>query len=251
MVDQSFDREVDEELRRERLRQIWRKYGGAIVVVAIAIVGGVAGYKGWQYWSAKRAAETGGTLMRALALAEDGKWAEAERILAKLAEDGPAGYRVLATLRLAAAKAHAGKRDEAVRDYDRLAESAGDDVLRGFARIQAATLRLGVADWTEMQNRLKPLLNAESPWRHSARELMGLAAWKAGKADEARRLFEEALGDGAAPPGLRRRAQMMLALLASKEAGKEAGRAAPGAGTSDGAAKQGKVGKAGTPGPTN
>jgi hypothetical protein len=54
-----------------------------------------------------------------------------------------------------------------------------------------------------------------NPWRHSARELLAMAASKAGENEKARELYQELLSDRDTPPPMRQRAQMMLSLLDS------------------------------------
>jgi hypothetical protein len=102
--------------------------------------------------------------------------------------------------------------------YETIAKEKGfDPLLADFARLQAATLRLDSADWTEMQNRLNDLAADGNPWRFSARELLSLAAQKAGKAEEARTQLQRLLGDRGTPPGIGERARMMLAMLTEAE----------------------------------
>lgn len=221
MSDESIFREVDEELRREQLREYWNKYGLYVVGAALAIIACVAGYKGYQYWSAQRAAAAGESYMRALTLAEKGQRDEAVKLYRELADNGPKGYRLLSRLRMAASVAAGGKTDEAVQILDALAgEARADDVFDGFARIQAAMLRLDKADYSEMQKRLGSMTAANNSWRHSARELLGISAYKAGRMEEAEKQFNEVLADPAAPENLRRRAEMMLALVVEATADK-------------------------------
>jgi hypothetical protein len=99
-------------------------------------------------------------------------------------------------LQLAATHLEIGKKDEALATYDKLAKDTGADaLLRDFARLQAAAIQLGTADWTEMENRLTDLAASGNAWRHSARELLGFAALQAGKINEARELFGKVLSD--------------------------------------------------------
>ena len=95
-------------------------------------------------------------------------------------------------------------------------------MLRDFARLQAAGLRVGEADFTEMENRLTPLMADESPWRYSARELLGLAAFKAGKTTEARTILTPLLVDQATPQSITERAQIVMAEIAAGEIAKKA-----------------------------
>jgi hypothetical protein len=131
-----------------------------------------------------------------------------------LAEEGPPGYRVLARFQLAAAEAKAGDIDKAVADYDALAgDSSVDEIMRGHATLQAAALRLDKADYAEMERRLKDLAEGNSAWRFSARELLGLSAYRLNDMREAEKQFSALVGDQGTPPNLRERADMMLALI--------------------------------------
>jgi hypothetical protein len=140
--------------------------------------------------------------------------AKANEMLTDLAESGPSGYRVLARFQLVAAAAKAGETDKAVADYDALAIDPGvDRILQGHATLQAAALRLDKADYAEMERRLKGLIDSGSAWRFSARELLGLSAYRLNNMREAERQFTELVGDQGTPPNLRERADMMLALI--------------------------------------
>jgi hypothetical protein len=219
MSDTSIIREVEEELRRERLEKIWQRYAPILIAVAAAIVLGVAGYKGWQSWQASRAASAGAQFEEVLQLSAAGKAEDAARLLGELGASGPVGYKMLARLKQASDSAAAGKADEAVAAYDAVAaDGSVDPVLKGYARIAAATLLVDKVDSTAIENRLKDLDAAESPWRHGARELLGLAAFRAGQIDVAERHFTALLIDPAAPQGLRRRAEMMMSLIVADRA---------------------------------
>lgn len=216
--DDGFLREIEEELRRERFEKIWKQYGTYIIGVAALIVVGVAGYKYIETSRLSAAQSTGARFQEALALAEDGKEGSAVKEMETIATEGSKGYQALARLQLAGALMKQGKADEALSTYQVLADdSSADDMLREYAALQAASLRLGKADFTEMQNRLNPLVGDESPWRYSARELLGLAAFKAGKNDEARNLLTPLLVDQKAPRSITNRVQIVLAEIAGGE----------------------------------
>ena len=93
--------EVDEEVRREKLQKLWDRHQGLIIGGAILIVVAVGGWRGYEWWQAKQAAEAGGAFQVAMTLSAEGKHAEAEAAFAKLAEKGVAGYRDLARLQAA------------------------------------------------------------------------------------------------------------------------------------------------------
>lgn len=210
----SFLREVDEAVRHDQYKKLWDRYGIVALGAAALIVVGVAGYKGWSYWQEKRAQDAGANFTQALLMEDGADAAKAREMLTALAESGPEGYRVLARFQLAAAEAKAGDLDKAVADYDALAIDPGvDPILQGHATLQAAALRLDKADYAEMERRLKGLVDSNSAWRFSARELLGLSAYRLNNMREAERQFSALIGDQGTPPNLRERADMMLALI--------------------------------------
>jgi len=210
----SFLREVDEAVRQDQYKKLWDRYGVVALGAAALIVVGVAGYKGWSYWQEKRAQDAGAKFTQALLMEDGADAAKAREMLTALAESGPEGYRVLARFQLAAAEAKAGDIDKAVADYDALAIDPGvDPILQGHATLQAAALLLDKADYAEMERRLKGLVDSNSAWRFSARELLGLSAYRLNNMREAERQFSALIGDQGTPPNLRERADMMLALI--------------------------------------
>lgn len=230
MVDSndSFLREVKEEIDRERLENLWKRYGTVIVGAAALIIAAVAGLQFWNL-SAKSAAEQAGAdYQSAMRSVLDSKLDEADGAFAKLGKDAPTGYATLAELQLAATLLEQGKKAEAQQKFEELSKRSGiDSLLKGFSALQAAALRLGEADFTEMENRLNDLVKDESPWRFNAHELLGLAALKAGQLEKARKSFAMILADGNASPAIRQRSELRMAQVAASE-GKTEGDTAKG-----------------------
>lgn len=214
MSDRDFFREVDEAVRQDRYKQLWDRYGIHAILLAALIVAAVGSYKAWSYWQERKAREAGDEFSQALALAGGGDTAKAKEIFARVAEQGPKGYRTLARFQLAAAEAQAGEIDKAVATYDGLAKDGNvDPILQGDAAIQAATLKLDTADYAEMEQRLRALAEGNSPWRYSARELLGLSAYRLNNMVEAEKQFSALIGDQGTPSNLRERADMMVSLI--------------------------------------
>jgi hypothetical protein len=214
MTDREFFREVEEAVRQDRYRRLFDRYGVYIIAAAVLIIAGVAGYKAWTYWRESEAKDAGSKFSQAVTLSTGGESAEARKTFERLAAEGPKGYAALSRFQLAASEAKAGERDKAVATYDALAtDSRVDNILQGYAALQAAALRLETADYAEMERRLDGLLN-NSPWRYSARELLGLSAYRLNNMGEAEKQFSALVGDQGTPSNLRQRADMMLALIA-------------------------------------
>ena len=61
--------EVDEEVRREQLKKLWQGYGNYIAAACIIVVVAVGGWRGYEWWQGKKAAESGAAFEQAVALA--------------------------------------------------------------------------------------------------------------------------------------------------------------------------------------
>jgi hypothetical protein len=219
MAESDIIREVEEDLRRERYEALWKRYGSFVIMAALVIIVGVAGYKGWQYWQQSRADGAGARYEGAMQFSRENKDADSVAALEALVKDAPAGYQTLGRFRLAAEASNAGNKAGALALYQSLADDKiADAMLRSYAQLKAAELRVDDADFTEMQTRLTPLLADGQPWRHSARELLGLAAFKAGNSAEAEKAFVLLVADPDVPQGLRQRAEMMMTLIAADTA---------------------------------
>lgn len=210
----SLIREVDESLRQEKFEKLWKQHSATIILGAIGVVLAVVGWQFYSGWQENRAGEMGKKFQLALEDIAANKNDEAEKTLKELAKGSTEGYRNLSKLRLAALEAQRGKKDEAVKIYDELAaDTLVAGLLRDFARVKAALLRLDSADFTEMQNRLNELRTGKSPYQTVAREIFGLAAWKSGKFSDAEKEFQVLITDFNVPQSTRTRAEVMLQLI--------------------------------------
>ncbi|MGE0628680.1 MAG: tetratricopeptide repeat protein [Hyphomicrobiaceae bacterium] len=215
-------REVREELRREQLKRIWDRYGTYLLAGVAAVIIGTAVYIWFDTQHRAAADAAGAEFEQALNLAAEGKSEPAARMLETIGRSGTGGYATMAKLALAGEAAKAGKTAEAVTAYEAIAEGGGTQLTRDFARLQVAALKIDSADWTEIQNRLKDLTVESSPWRYSARELMGLAALRAGKLSEAREVLAPLSSDPRAPGDIRERAGALMNLVVEAELAKGA-----------------------------
>ena len=214
MSDNSFFREVDQELRQDQAKALWDRYGTAIIAVAVAIVLGTAAWVGWDYWSQSRADASGDAYLQALELARDGRTDEAKAALAALEAEGYGAYPVLARMRGATLLAEAGDHAGAVAAFDSVAaDGAIPASIRETARLRAGLILVDHGSYDEVARRVEALTPTTNPLRHSAREALALAAWKDGRMADAAALFEEILGDEGAPQGLRQRATLMSELI--------------------------------------
>lgn len=216
----SLMREVESEIRRERMEKIWQRYNGLIVGGVLAFLVAVGGYQFFHHRQVEAAYTAGADFLAAGNLSDQKKQDDADKAYAAIIADSPAGVASLAKLRLAGAEVKAGKTKEAIATFDSLATASGaDNLLRSFAQLQASSLLMETADYSEIENRLKPLLGDDAPYDRSARELLGVAAYKAKKYDEARKHLEPLLTDPLAAQDIQDRVKILLADIASAEVG--------------------------------
>lgn len=212
-----FD-EVGEDLRRERLKQIWRSYGAVIIGVAVLIVVGVAGWRGYEYWLQTSAAEASDRYLAALEKAEAGTNAAAAEDLLAFALDAPEGYRTLARFRSAAEQQVAGETEAALNAFAILADDASLSAdLRDLARVRAAYIALDTEDYAAVNARVASLAVAGNPWRHAAKEIQAIAAVKAAQWDEARAIVSEVLSDQSTPQDVRTRMQILEGVIIAEK----------------------------------
>ncbi|WP_336057697.1 tetratricopeptide repeat protein [Nitratireductor sp. CH_MIT9313-5] len=220
MSDDSFIREVNEELRSDQMKALWARYGMLAVAVAALVIVGTAAYVGYDYWSSNRANESGDRFAAALQQIEDGNRQEALDALKLLEEEGYGAYPLLARLRQATVLASGGEADAAVEQFDAVAaDDSAPQEIREIARLRAGLLLVDHGSAADVAARVETLTGDAHPMRHLAREALGLAAMKEERMDEAVTLFEQITNDAAAPAGVRQRAEVMLELItASGEA---------------------------------
>ena len=207
-----FD-EVDEDVRRDQLKKLWDQYSIYIVAGALLIIAAVGGWRGYQYLEAQKAAEAAVAFDKAVELSEANKHSEAEAAFTDLAAKAPSGYRMLARMRAAAEVA---TRDPAAaaKLYDDIsADRSVGAPERDLAKVRAAALLLETTSYPNMLQRLEPATAPGATFRHTARELLALSAWRAGDMAAARQWLDLIANDGETPSSLRSRAEALQALL--------------------------------------
>jgi hypothetical protein len=211
-VSELFD-EVDEDVRRDQLKKLWDQYSIYIIAGALLIIAAVGGWRGYEYLEAKKAAEAGAAFDKAVELSEQNKHTEAEAAFTDLAAKAPSGYRILARLRAAAEVANRDPQAAAKLYDDIAADRSVGTPEQELAKIRAAGLLLATASYPNMLARLEPATVPGATFRHTARELLALSAWRANDAAATRQWLDLIANDSETPPGLRSRAEALQALL--------------------------------------
>lgn len=224
MSDDSFIREVNEEMRQDQARALWDRYGTLIVGIAVAAILATGAYVGWVYWTETRANAAGDAFAQALTLANQGNHDGAIEALGAIEKGGTAAYPLLARMRSATVLFEKGDFAGAVAGFDAVGnDGSAPMALRDMARLRAAMILVDHGSHADVASRVEPMTADTNPLRHSAREALGLAAWKDGRFADALQLFRQVADDQEAPRNARQRSAMMVDLIRGSGVGEEAG----------------------------
>lgn len=210
----AFLREVDEDVRRERLEQAWKKYGRIIITAALVLVGGtaVATYMRDHQNQKFEAATT--QIAEVLQSLRADNSTDVQNRLATMAADLPEGQTTIARLYVAGLATEGNNREKAL---SQLAELAADQriqpLYRNLARLTSIQLRLDTDEPAALRAELEPLMAAGQPWRFSAREAAALLAIKSGDTASARDLYEQLKNDPDTPTSIRDRATKLATIF--------------------------------------
>jgi hypothetical protein len=205
-------REVEEEVRQERLQKWWKKYGDYVIAGISAIAITVAGYKLWQHYQEQQRLKASSQYQSATQLLTTGQYDLATQAYAQIAKNSPSGYSHLARLSQADSLLAQGKTDEAVAVYTALMndDKAG---IGEVARIRAAWAQADTKSTNDLRTLLAPINDDKSGWRFMAREILAYRTYRDGKTKEAQKEFETLASSADAPASLRQRAAAMATLI--------------------------------------
>jgi hypothetical protein len=203
---ETFVREVDENLRRDNLRDFFKAYGnwmvGAIILF-LAISGGLI------WWNQHRIQQHEGQVQQLAQIYKDigsGNVAKAPQQLDELSRSGSKSVRATALFARAALAIQQNDTKLAVSTYQSLANDSGLPApYRDAALIRQTSLEFDQLKRQDVIDRLAPLTKAGEPWFGTAGEMTALAMLKQGKNREAGQLFAAIAKDKGVPDAIRAR----------------------------------------------
>lgn len=218
MSDQdSFIHEVTEEVRRDRMFRLWKRYGPYVIGVLVAIVAVTAGLQYLKHLEREAARDAGVSLIEAARETDPAR--RAERFAATL-DGADGGAAVLARLRLAAASAQSGDLERAANEYQILADDPATPLpLAEFAALRAILVRAPLTGTLDTIDALGPFTAADSAFRLLALEARGVARMRAADRDGAQADFSEVLADPAATANMRARVEQFQRILDARGEG--------------------------------
>ena len=209
-ITETFVREVDENLRRDQLRDFFKAYGNwlvAAVVLFLAASGGLI------WWRQQQQQHSEAEVEKLAAVYNDigaGKTAQAPQTLDSLSDRGSKAVRASARFARAALAIQQGDTRTAIASYKSIAADGGlPRPYRDAALIRQTALEFDQLQPQEVISRLEPLAKPGEPWFGSAGEMTALALAKQGKRSEAGQLFATIARDATVPSSIRDRAAQL------------------------------------------
>jgi hypothetical protein len=218
-----FD-EVQEDLRAERARALGRRYWGAVVTVAVVLVLGTGGFFTWQANRAEVTTATADKFITAAqqadkavspsGVADPAAAAPVEASFADIAAHGPAGYRVLAQLRLAALQWQTGKHADAIASWQAVADdTSAPPLLRDLAVVLGAGHQVDSGDPVLLKQRLEALTGPDNLWAPMAQQLIALIEIRTGRPRNAAATLQALIANPMTPPEIKQMATDVLTTL--------------------------------------
>jgi hypothetical protein len=211
---ESFYREVDEELRRDQMKTYWERFGKLVIAGIVLVLAAIGGFIWWQNQKQVRAGERSEQLISAFEDIAARRKAAAVGKLDALAKSGADGHRAAALLTKADLAVEGGDLKGAAAIFKQVADDGGlAQPYRDLALVRMTAVELDTLPPQTVIDRLKGLAVAGNPWFGSAGEMTAISYIKLNKPQQAAALFAAMAKDKKLPDTLRSRATQMAGSL--------------------------------------
>jgi hypothetical protein len=213
-ISETFLREVDENLRRDQMRDFGKKYGVWLIAAVVLFLAASGGWIWWQQQQVKRSGEQVEQLGEIYRNIGAGNTENAAQQLDALSRSGRKAVGTSAAFARAALAIQQNDSKGAIAKYRELAsDSSLPQAYRDVALIRQTALEFDQIQPQEVITRLEPLAKPDSPWFGTAGEMTAMALIKQGKKTEAGRLFAAIAKDKSVSDPIRERAVQIAASL--------------------------------------
>jgi hypothetical protein len=204
---ESFVREVDENLRRDQLRDMAKTHGKWAIAAVVLLLVAVGGYLYWQDRREKQVAEQTEALSGAIDKIGEGNAKGASTDLTPLANASNDVVRASSQLASAALALRQNDRTTAIGIYKRIAADEGmPQPYRDLATVRGTMIEYDQMKPDEIIARLSPLAQPGKPFFGTAGEMVALATLAKGDRNGAGQMFARIAGDRQVPESIRSRA---------------------------------------------
>lgn len=210
----AFIREIDEELKNEKLKRIWDKYGLLIIIFVTLAVFAAVSFETFKAWQDRRNQEMSNTFAYALNLQNQGRFAEADEVLTSLVDADKGVYSNIAEMQKVNLLLEQNQTEKALSLLQDICNNEDfNPQIRDVALIKLASYKLENAPAQEIKDLLTPLLEQQSLWNLTAKELLAMLAVREKDYSQAIDLYQEISSAPKAPETMKARAVDMINVL--------------------------------------
>lgn len=211
----AFIQEVNEELKNDRMKDIWEKYGLYIVIFVVVVLTATVSFESLRNWHTKKHQNISDRYAIAMAMQNQGKFEQSIKALESIAQDGSSNlYGDIAQIQIANILFEQNKPEQAVQTLERFLNDSGENQqLHDMATIKLASYKLDKAPVAEIEGLLNPLVEANGNWTSIAQEMLAMLAIREKDLAKSRELYAQIVNNPTTPDGLKSRAQDMLLIL--------------------------------------
>jgi hypothetical protein len=211
---ETFVREVDENLRRDRMAELGKKYGSWLIaglILFLAVCAGLIWFQQHRHQNSESEVEQLAQIYKDIGV---GNIAKVPQQLDALTNAGSKAVRASALFTRAALAVQQNDVKLAVSKYQAIAnDNSLPEPYRDAALIRQTSLEFDQLDPKQVIARLQPLTKPGNPWFGSAGEMTALAMVKQGNTKQAGQLFATIAKDNGVPQNLRERALQIAGSL--------------------------------------
>lgn len=214
----SFIREVDEDLKNDNLQQFWKKYGLLIIVAVVLIVSVTVSFETLKALREKKNQAWSDRYEQALNLQVQGEYDASLKVLDDIIAGKHKIYSSLAKVQHANVLFEQGDSEEAVKELEKIVSDMNvNESLRDVTAVKLAMYKFDFATRDELNSLLNPLVAKEGAWSAVAKEILAMLEVREGNVEAAEKLYQEILTTPNLPEGFRYRVQDMLSMLKDAE----------------------------------
>ncbi|MBX7146052.1 MAG: tetratricopeptide repeat protein [Alphaproteobacteria bacterium] len=204
--------EIDEDLRRDRLLNLWKKYNKHILGLILFILITIIGTNFWKSYNLNQQMNRGLIYQQGLNASKLNSFEAAESAFEKLLDKQDI-YATLARFQIANIKQKTGKVNEAQSIYENLSQDKKiEKDLRDLAQITLLLQQFDKLDPNQIKI-LEGLATTENIWQPLALNFLGLYYYKNGDLEKAKQYLEKTSDNLSTSSNLRNQATEILSII--------------------------------------
>ncbi len=216
-LEDAFIREIDEELKNEKIKKLWDKYGLFIILFVVVAVFSAVSFETFQAWKDKRNQEMSDSFAYALNLQNQGRFAESQEVLTSIKNSNRGIYTNIAQMQIVNLLIELKQFDKAISELEQIvADEAFNPQMRDVARLKLASYKLNTASAEEINALLAPLTDKQNVWNNTAKELLAMRALRDNDPAQALNIYKDISGNSKTTDTLQSRVQDMINVLSQQ-----------------------------------